>query len=98
MRQCTECEFCVKDEKGRLQFRCNPFVNVKEPECVQKWSLLKMDAMLRLQHATLSFSRKFAPLQEKMFRHIERQLEDMDETDRWMVDDQEDNDDEDQQQ
>jgi len=95
MRQCLECEFCVKDQKGRLQFRCNPFTNVKEPECINKWMLLKLDLMVRSHQATLNFYRKFAPLQDKMMRHMKRELDEMDEADHWKYtdDDQDDKDD-----
>jgi len=93
MLQCTECEFCRKDERGRLQFTCNPFVNVKEPECITKWQLLKLDMLLRSYQAMLAFYRRLAPLQEKMFKHIQRELDDMDEADKWKYD-QDDEDDE----
>lgn len=100
MRQCTECEFCQKDKQGRLRFKCNPFVNIKEPECVNKWMLLKLDVMVRSYQATLSFYKKLAPLQEKMFRHMERELDDIDEADQWKYkadDDDQDSDDDNQQ-
>lgn len=41
MLQCSECEFCTKTEDGNLQFSCDPFSNIKEPECLTKWMLLK---------------------------------------------------------
>jgi hypothetical protein len=31
--------------------------------------------------------RKFAPLQEKMFRHMEREIDEADESDRWKYQD-----------
>jgi hypothetical protein len=35
--------------------------------------------------------RKFAPLQEKMFRHLEREIDEAEEADRWkFADDEED--------
>jgi len=83
MIQCQDCEFCVQDEMGRIQLRCNPFSNAKEPECLQKWMLLKMDLLVRSYQATLNFYQKLAPLQEKMLKHIEREIEDIEESDRW---------------
>jgi len=95
MLQCRECEFCVQDDMGRIQLRCNPFSNIKEPECLQKWALLKQDIMVRSYQATLSFYQKLAPLQEKMLKHIEREIEDIDEADRWKYQDDKDQDKED---
>ncbi len=83
MLQCIDCEFCVKDDAGRIQMRCNPFVNAKEPECIQKWLLMKMDMLLRSYQSTLSFYQKLAPLQERMLKHIERELDDVEESDKW---------------
>jgi hypothetical protein len=36
--------------------------------------------------------RRFAPLQEKMFRHMEREIDDADEADRWKYGEPEDED------
>jgi hypothetical protein len=63
--------------------RCDPFSNIKEPECLQKWNLMKIDIMVRSYQATLSFYQKLAPLQEKMLKHIEREIEDIEDADRW---------------
>jgi hypothetical protein len=68
---------------GGFQFRCNPFLNVKEPECIQKWTLMKIDILLRAYQSTLGFYQKLAPLQEKMLKHIEREMNDIDESDKW---------------
>ncbi|MFA5863727.1 MAG: hypothetical protein WC975_03475 [Phycisphaerae bacterium] len=83
MLQCKDCEFCVQDTAGRVQLRCNPFSNVREPECLQKWTLLKLDIMVRSYQATLNFYQKLAPLQEKMLKHIEREIGDIEDADRW---------------
>jgi hypothetical protein len=83
MLQCQDCEYCVKDHLGRVVLRCDPFSNIKEPECLQKWNLLKLDIMVRSYQATLSFYQKLAPLQEKMLKHIEREIEDIEDADRW---------------
>ncbi len=83
MIQCIDCEYCIKDELGRIHLKCNPFENVKEPECIQKWLLMKLDVMVRSYQATLGFYQKLAPLQEKMLKHLERELDEMEEADKW---------------
>lgn len=92
MIQCTDCEYCIKDKNGRIHLTCNPFENIKEPECIQKWMLMKLDFMARSYQANLAFYQKLAPLQEKLLKHIERELNDMEEADRWkyLHEDQED--------
>ncbi len=87
MINCKECEFCKVSPDGRLAFACDPFGNVKEPECINKWMLLKMNMMVEAYQATLQYYRKLAPLQERMFKHVERELDDMDESDKWKIDD-----------
>jgi len=83
MIQCQDCEHFGRDDMGRPRLGCNPFGNVKEPECVQKWLLLKLDTLVRSYQATLVQYQRFAPLQEKMLRHLERELDDMEDSDRW---------------
>ena len=87
MIQCKDCEFCKVGPDGQLAFACDPFSNVKEPECITKWQLLKIDAMVRSYQATLEYYRRLAPLQERMFKHVERELDDMDESEKWKIDD-----------
>ena len=87
MIQCRDCEFCKVGPKGQLSFSCDPFGNVREPECVSKWMLLKIDLMVRAHQATLQYYRRLAPLQERMFKHVERELDDMDESDKWKISD-----------
>ncbi len=90
MIQCKECEFCSVGDNGQLAFRCDPFDNIKEPECISKWHLLKIDMMVRAYQATLEYYRRLAPLQERMFKHVERELDDVEESDKWKVQDDED--------
>ena len=87
MIQCRECEFCKVGPKGQLGFGCDPFGNIKEPECLTKWMLLRIDLMVRAHQATLQYYRRLAPLQEKMFKHVERELGDMDESEKWKISD-----------
>jgi hypothetical protein len=97
MIQCSECEFCKRGPGGQLQFSCDPFSNIKEPECLAKWQLLKLaeqsdklDRLVAAYEATVAMYRKLAPLQEKMFRHMEREIEDVEESDKWKYDEDED--------
>jgi hypothetical protein len=83
MIQCSDCELFVQGPGGQVGFKCNPFTNVKEPECLQKWQLIKLDMMVKAYEATLEMYRKLAPLQEKMIRHMERELDDIDDADAW---------------
>ncbi|NQU76531.1 MAG: hypothetical protein HQ546_09495 [Planctomycetes bacterium] len=90
MIQCKDCEFFHRDDRGHMSFTCDPFVNVKEPECVSKWQLIKIDQMVQAYQATLNYYRKLAPMQEKMFKVMERELDDINEADRWKIDDEQD--------
>ena len=95
MIQCSQCELCVVDDAGHMQFKCNPFSNIKESECLQKWMVLKIDMVLRGQQAMLNYSNKFAPLQEKMFKFLEREIDDASEADKWKSTDEDDEQEED---
>ncbi len=90
MLNCRDCEFCKVGTDGHLAFGCDPFSNVKEPECINKWLLLKLNMMVEAYQATLSYYRRLAPLQERMFKHVEQELDDMDESDKWKLQDEQD--------
>ena len=90
MIQCKDCELCELNADGKISFACDPFNNVKEPECLVKWQLIKLDMLLQAYQMTIDQYRKLAPLQERMMKHIERELDDIDESDQWKVDDDED--------
>jgi len=90
MIQCKGCEFFHRGEDGEIAFRCDPFSNVKEPECLAKWQLIKINQMVAAYHATLDYYRKLAPMQEKMFQVMEREIDDMNEAEKWKIDDDED--------
>ncbi|UCD28129.1 MAG: hypothetical protein JSV03_13690 [Planctomycetota bacterium] len=96
MIQCQDCEFFVRGPKGQLGFKCDPFSNIKEPECLMKWQLIKVDLMVRAYQATLQMYQRLAPLQEKMFRHMEQEIDDIEEADRWKygLDEEDENEDE----
>jgi hypothetical protein len=86
MIQCQNCEFFRRDENGRISFACDPFSTIVEPECIGKWQLIKTDQMVQAYHATLEYYRRLAPLQEKMFKAMEHELDDMNESDKWKMD------------
>ncbi len=90
MIQCETCEFFVQGEAGQVGFKCNPFGNIKEPECLAKWQLLrmselsqKMDRLVAAYEATVSVYKKLQPMQEKMFKYMEREINEQEEGDAW---------------
>ena len=89
MIQCENCEYFHRGEDGAISFDCDPFSTIKEPECLTKWQLIKINQMVAGYNATLDYYRKLAPLQEKMFKGMERELDDMNESDKWKVDENE---------
>ncbi|HUT56459.1 MAG TPA: hypothetical protein VNA25_01140 [Phycisphaerae bacterium] len=95
MIQCQDCEHFHRGPDGQISFSCDPFSTVKEPECLTKWHLLKINQMVATYQATLEYYRKLAPMQEKMLKVVQRELEDMDESEKWKVEEEEDNEDQD---
>ncbi len=90
MIQCKDCEFFKRGEGRGFPFDCDPFTNIKEAECLTKWQLIKTNQMVAAYQATLEYYHKLAPMQEKMFKVMERELDDMNEAEKWKVDDDED--------
>jgi hypothetical protein len=94
MLQCEQCEFAEQLQPGKIVLRCNPFTNVKDQACLLKWQLLKIDTMVQAYQATIQMYKRLAPLQEKMLRQIEKEVDDIDEADFWKrADDDEEQDD-----
>jgi hypothetical protein len=85
MIQCKDCEFFRRSPTGEISFACDPFCNIKEPECLVKWQLIKINQMVTSYQATLEYYRKLAPMQEKMFKVMERELDDISEADKWKI-------------
>ena len=90
MLQCCDCEFFTREASGRIVLRCDPFGTIKEPECLKKWQLLRLDGLLGAYHATLQWQQKIAPLQEKMFEFMKREMDDLEESDNCKYDDDDD--------
>ena len=83
MLQCVECEFYSQAPDGSPQLACNPFVNIKEPECLAKWQLVQLEVIRKSHQATLDMYKRLAPLQEKMFQHMEREIDEAEESESW---------------
>lgn len=88
MIQCKDCEFFSRDEKnGRITMRCDPFSTIKEPECLEKMQLLRLDGLMQMYQGMLSWYQKMAPMQERMFDFMSREMGDVDEADSWKYQD-----------
>ena len=95
MIQCNDCEFCTIDSQGRRKFSCDPFVNIKEPECLAKWQLIRLDMLLASYQGMLLWYKKLAPLQDKLFKFMQREIEDLDDADSWKLTDEDNKEDDD---
>ena len=89
MTQCKDCKYCNITSDGKRTFACDPFVNVIEPECIQKWQLIRLDMLVSSYQSMLRFYQKMSPMQDKMFKYMEREMDDIDEAEKWKVDDDE---------
>lgn len=83
MLQCKDCQFYEMGPDGRRVFKCDPFVNVVEPECLQKWQLLRLDMLVASYQKMLQWYSKMEPIQSKLFKYMEREMDDIDEADSW---------------
>ena len=90
MIQCKDCEFCEISAEGQRTFKCDPFTNVKEPECILKWQLIRLDMLAASHQATLRWYEKLAPMQGKLFKYMKKEIDQMDESENWKVDEDED--------
>ena len=94
MTHCRDCEHFHRDENGHISFSCDPFTNVIEPECLVKWQLIKINQMVEAYQATLGYYQKLAPMQDKLFKAMERELGDMEESERWKYNEEDEEEDE----
>ena len=95
MLRCQDCEFYRQAADGSPQLTCDPFSTIKEPECLLKWQLIQLNVMAHSHQATLDMYKRFAPLQEKMFKHMEREIDEVEDADSWKHSELDDPDDED---
>jgi hypothetical protein len=80
---------CEVGPDGRRTFKCDPFSNIKEPECIAKWQLIRLDMLLASYHGMLRWQKEMEPLQRKMMKFVEREMTDIDESDKWKIDEEE---------
>ena len=95
MLQCKDCEYFSRDPDGSPRLACDPFSTIREPECIAKWQLLELRVVARSHRATLDMHHRLAPLQERLFEHMEREVNEADEADRWKRASEDDEDDDD---
>jgi len=89
MIQCKDCEFFEIGSDGKRTFKCDPFTNIKEPDCIAKWQLIRLDMLLASYQGMLKWYGKMAPLQDKIIQFMQREINELDEADDWKVDDEE---------
>lgn len=90
MLQCKDCDLYHQESNGKRTFLCDPFQNIKEPECLQKWQLLRLDMLLQTFASMTAMQARMAPLQDKIFKYIKREIDDMEQTDKWKYEDEND--------
>ncbi len=90
MIQCKDCEFCEMGPGDKRTFKCDPFTNIKEPECIAKWQLIRLDMLLASYQGMLKWYGKMAPLQDKIIQFMQREINELDEADQWKTDDDDD--------
>jgi len=83
MIHCKDCEYFSRGPDGKVHLLCDPFSTIKEPECLAKHQLGELRTLSAAYQATVEMYRRLAPLQEKMFRHMEQELDEADEADAW---------------
>ena len=90
MIQCQDCELCEIGPGNQRTFKCDPFTNIKEPECLAKWQLIRLDMLLASYQNMVRWQEKLSPMQDKLFKYMQREINDMEETDSWKVESDED--------
>ena len=83
MIQCKDCELCEFSPDGKRSFKCDPFVNIKEPECIAKWQLIRLDMLLASYQGMLQWYGKLAPLQDKIIKYMQKEINEIDESEEW---------------
>ena len=86
MIQCKDCEFCEIGQNGMRNFKCDPFLNIKEPECIAKWQLIRLDMLVASYQGMTKWYGKLAPLQDKLITYMQREINELDETENWKLD------------
>jgi hypothetical protein len=90
MIQCKDCEH-YSVVNGRPSLGCDPLSTIKEPECLAKWQLVRLNQLETYVRGTINYYNRLAPMQEKMFKVLEKEIDDMSDADQWKhTDDDED--------
>ena len=55
-----------------------------------KWQILRLDYLVSQYQRMISSQQKMAPIQDKIFKYVKRELEDIDEADSWKTTDEDD--------
>ena len=74
-------------EDGKRTFKCDPFSNIKEPECIAKWQLIRLDMLVASYQSMLKWYGKLAPMQDKIVRYMQREIDELDEAEQWKLND-----------
>lgn len=85
MIQCDQCEFCEIGADGHKAFKCDPFSTIKEPECLAKWQLIRLDMLLASYQSMLQSYGRLAPLQDKIIKYVQREINDIEESESWRL-------------
>ncbi|MBI9018127.1 MAG: hypothetical protein JEZ07_12800 [Phycisphaerae bacterium] len=84
MIQCEDCQYFSRDEKtGRIKMTCDPFSTIISPDCLQKLQLLRLDGLCQMYGSMLNYYNQMAPMQKKMFKFMEHEIDDQSEADSW---------------
>ncbi len=86
MIQCKDCEFYEIGPDGRRIFKCDPYSNIKDADCLAKWQLLRLDALVATGRGLLRWYERMAPMQDKLFKYVQHELDDIDQAERWKID------------
>lgn len=92
MLRCQDCEFYRVNPDGTPRLICDPLSNIKEPECLMKLQLVQLNTIARSHQATLDVYKRLAPIQEKMMRYMEREIDEAEAGDQWKLGLDDDND------
>jgi len=87
MIQCKDCEYFEAGPDGHKIFKCDPFSNIKEPECIAKWQLIRLDMLVASYQNMIKVQGKMAPLQDKIMKYVQKEIDDMEESDSWKIED-----------
>lgn len=95
MLRCEDCEFFRRTPDGSPHLTCDPYSTIKEPECLAKWQIVQLQKIAAVHDATLAMHRRMAPLQDKLLRHVEREIDEAEEADRWKYEENDEDDEDD---